>query len=676
MKRLILSALFLALAPFASAKDAPKPMVEGLKSPESVAVGPDGTIYVSEIGEFGKDGDGRIVTIKNGKIVPFVDGLDDPKGIVVFSKWLFVADVTKVLRIDLMSRKVELFAPANAFPTPPMFLNDITADPESGTIYVSDSGDLKGHGGAVYRISPQGLVSTLVNEKNLPGLNTPNGVLNDGASHLLLADFGTGELHRIKLSNGTSEKVAEGLGSPDGLAWDHHGRLYVSDWKGGQIFVIPRPGDKPILLSKDVFKAAADICMSLDKKSILVPDMTAGTLTAIKAEVPGQELDETPFPAKLELAFADLKWAGYKPESDTGKVNQLRPILLTHSGDGSNRIFVPTEQGVIHVFDHAAKETGIFLDITDRVKFIPTEDEEGFLGMAFHPKYKETGEFFVFYTPKGGKKNILSRFRVTKEDPNKADPKSEEILITFDKPFWNHDGGTICFGPDGYLYVTHGDGGAANDLHDNGQKLSSLLGKILRIDVNGKGEPGGVSPRRNYAIPKDNPFVDVKGAAPEIYALGLRNIWRMSFDRKTGQLWAADVGQNLYEEINIIKKGGNYGWNRREGLHPFGALGVGPKKDLIDPIWEYHHDVGKSITGGTVYRGSRVPELDGHYIYGDYVSARVWALKYDEAKGRVTSNRAIASPNKPVYSFGEDEKGEMYMLTASLNGKGIYWFSK
>ena len=676
MKRLILSALFLALAPFASAKDAPKPMVEGLKSPESVAVGPDGTIYVSEIGEFGKDGDGRIVTIKNGKIVPFVDGLDDPKGIVVFSKWLFVADVTKVLRIDLMSRKVELFAPANAFPTPPMFLNDITADPESGTIYVSDSGDLKGHGGAVYRISPQGLVSTLVNEKNLPGLNTPNGVLNDGASHLLLADFGTGELHRIKLSNGTSEKVAEGLGSPDGLAWDHHGRLYVSDWKGGQIFVIPRPGDKPILLSKDVFKAAADICMSLDKKSILVPDMTAGTLTAIKAEVPGQELDETPFPAKLELAFADLKWAGYKPESDTGKVNQLRPILLTHSGDGSNRIFVPTEQGVIHVFDHAAKETGIFLDITDRVKFIPTEDEEGFLGMAFHPKYKETGEFFVFYTPKGGKKNILSRFRVTKEDPNKADPKSEEILITFDKPFWNHDGGTICFGPDGYLYVTHGDGGAANDLHDNGQKLSSLLGKILRIDVNGKGEPGGVSPRRNYAIPKDNPFVDVKGAAPEIYALGLRNIWRMSFDRKTGQLWAADVGQNLYEEINIIKKGGNYGWNRREGLHPFGALGVGPKKDLIDPIWEYHHDVGKSITGGTVYRGSRVPELDGHYIYGDYVSARVWALKYDEVKGRVTSNRAIASPNKPVYSFGEDEKGEMYMLTASLNGKGIYWFSK
>jgi len=292
--------------------------------------------------------------------------------------------------------------------------------------------------------------------------------------------------------------------------------------------------------------------------------------------------------------------------------------------------------------------------------------------MAFHPKYKETGEFFVFYTNKNTKvrQNVVSRFRVMKDDPNKADPKSEEILMTFDHPYWNHDGGTICFGKDGYLYITHGDGGAANDLHDNGQKMSTWLGKILRIDVNAK------SDGKAYAIPKDNPFVDVKGAAPEIYALGLRNVWRMSFDRKTGQLWAADVGQNLYEEINLIKKGGNYGWNRREGLHPFGALGVGTKKDLIDPIWEYHHDVGKSITGGSVYRGSRVPELDGRYIYGDYVSSKVWALMYDEKLGRVVSNREIKSPNKPVYSFGEDEQGEMYMLTASGNGKGIYWFAK
>lgn len=672
MKRPLLFALLLlgpvAVAP---AKDNPKPLVEGLKAPESVAVGPDGTMYVSEIGEFGKDGDGRIVAVKNGKVVPVVEGLDDPKGIVVFSKWIFVADKTQVLKIDLMSKKLDLFAPANAFPVPPLFLNDVAADPESGMIYVSDSGDLKGHAGAVYSITPQGLVRLVVNEKTLPGLNTPNGLILDGASHLLLADFGTGFLHRIKLATGTSEKIAEGLGSSDGLAWDNHGRLFVSDYKGGQVFAINRPGDKPVLVAKD-FKAAADICMTNDRKQILVPDMTAGTLTALPVTVPGAEVDESPLPVNLTVAFPELKWTGYEPVTDTGKPNQLRPILLTHAGDGSNRIFVPDQRGTIHAFEPQAKTTTIFADLTDRVRYLDTENEEGFLGMAFHPKYKETGEFFVFYTPKykQQRKNVVSRFRTMKGDPSKADPNSEEILLTFDKPYWNHDGGTICFGPDGYLYVVHGDGGAGNDLYDNGQKLSSPLGKILRIDVNNRS--GG----KPYAIPKDNPFVGVKDAAPEIYAYGFRNVWRMAFDRKTGQLWAADVGQNLYEEINLVRKGGNYGWNRREGLHPFGALGRGPNPDMIDPIWEYHHDVGKSVTGGTVCRGGGAPQLDGYYVYGDYVTNRIWGLKYDEAKGRVVENRTIKGPNLPIYSFGEDEKGELYMLTATNTGRGIYRFGK
>src|SRR5205807_164291 len=166
------------------------------------------------------------------------------------------------------------------------------------------------------------------------------------------------------------------------------------------------------------------------------------------------------------------------------------------------------------------------------------------------------------------------------------------------------------------------DGGAANDPFGNGQTLQTLLGKVLRIDVDHK-DPG-----KNYAVPRDNPFAGKTGVRPEIWSYGLRNIWRMAFDRKTGKLWAADVGQNLYEEIDIIEKGGNYGWNLREGLHPFGTPGVGPRKDLIEPIWEYHHDVGKSLTGGTVYRGQNVPALEGHYVYGDYVSGRFWALKY------------------------------------------------
>ncbi|MCH8829254.1 MAG: PQQ-dependent sugar dehydrogenase [Planctomycetes bacterium] len=400
--------------------------------------------------------------------------------------------------------------------------------------------------------------------------------------------------------------------------------------------------------------------------------LLSSAVVAVLASVATAQVDTSPLPLKAELAFPQLQWTGWSAVSDRGKQQPLRPIVVTHAGDGTNRVFVATQRGVIHVFPNRqdVKKTSVFLNMQKQVVYIDKQNEEGLLGVAFHPKYKKDGRFFVYYTTTAAPRtSIISSFRVSRDDPNRADPKSEVVIMRVKQPFWNHNGGTLVFGPDGYLYIALGDGGSANDPYRNGQNLKTLLGTILRIDVNRK------SRGRNYAIPKDNPFVRRgKRARPEIYAYGLRNVWRMSFDRKTGALWAGDVGQKLWEEINIIKKGGNYGWNIREAKHPFGPRGSGPRRGLIDPIWEYHHDIGKSITGGHVYRGSRLPELAGKYLYADYVSGKIWALDYDWKKKRVVGNRPIPGNKMPVITFGEDETGDVYFCIVSPTGKGIYRF--
>lgn len=379
-------------------------------------------------------------------------------------------------------------------------------------------------------------------------------------------------------------------------------------------------------------------------------------------------------PLKVELAFPKLAWTGWSPEDADGRPQQFRPIVLTNAGDGSNRVIVASQQGVIHAFENRpdVEKTEILLDLTDRVTYTDKENEEGLLGLAFHPQFKKNGEVYVYYTSKKKEPHtsVISRIKLAPGKPQAGVPVSEEILMEIPQPFWNHNGGTLAFGPDGYLYVGLGDGGAANDPQEHAQNLQTLLGSILRIDVDHR-DMG-----KKYAIPKDNPFVGQANAQPEIYAYGLRNIWRMSFDRQTGTLWCADVGQNLWEEINLITKGGNYGWNLREGMHPFGLKASGPRPELVEPIWEYDHQVGASITGGVVYRGKKLPQLAGKYVYADYVSGKIWALKYDEAAKKVISNEAIPSDKLPIISFGEDEEGEIYFTLVTADGRGIFKFAE
>ncbi len=330
------------------------------------------------------------------------------------------------------------------------------------------------------------------------------------------------------------------------------------------------------------------------------------------------------------------------------------PVHIAHAGDGSRRLFIVEQAGIIRIYKDGKLLPEPFLNIKERVR---SGGEMGLLGVAFHPNFSENRRFFVDYTSgAGGLHTVISEFLADRENENYAAPDREKILLTIPQPFPNHNGGQVAFGPDGYLYIGMGDGGSANDPLENGQNLASLLGKILRIDVNRS--PEG----KPYAIPPDNPFVNQPGSRPEIYAYGLRNPWRFSFDALTGNLFAADVGQNQREEIDLIQKGKNYGWNIMEGK--ICTPGVNPNCNpagLEPPILDYGHELGISIIGGFVYRGSQIPSLCGAYIYGDYGSGRIWALRYDANRQKITQNRQLLKTSLSISSFGEDEQFEIYV---------------
>ncbi|TXT63184.1 MAG: PQQ-dependent glucose dehydrogenase [Promethearchaeota archaeon] len=330
------------------------------------------------------------------------------------------------------------------------------------------------------------------------------------------------------------------------------------------------------------------------------------------------------------------------------------PVGLYSPNDGTDRLFVVEQTGRIYVFtnSYSTSQKVLFLNLSSNITY---GGERGLLGLAFHPNYTSNGKFYVDYIDISGN-SVIAQYTVNSSDINKANSSSRIILLTQSQPATNHNGGQLAFGPDGYLYASFGDGGQNSQ---EAQDLTTILGTIIRIDIN-SGSP--------YSIPNDNPFYNnTEGYREEIWAYGLRNPWRFSFDNNTGELWAGDVGAALYEEIDIITNGSNYGWPIMEGFHCYGG-GTCDQTNLTLPIFEYVHFLGNAITGGFVYRGSNITSVQGEYIYGDYGSGRIWALSYNPIDG--TENRILIDTELQISSFGTDNSNELYIC--AINTGRIY----
>ena len=362
----------------------------------------------------------------------------------------------------------------------------------------------------------------------------------------------------------------------------------------------------------------------------------------------------------LLILFTAASWGAVTIKAEPVVSGLSSPVGVTNAGDGSGRLFIVLQRGEIVIFDGVQVFSPPFLDITSLVS---SGGERGLLGLAFHPDYVHNGLLYVNYTNAAGN-TVIARYSVS-GDPNLADPGSAKILLTVAQPFTNHNGGQLQFGPDGYLYIGLGDGGSGGDPGNRAQDLGLLLGKILRLDVD-NGDP--------YSIPSDNPFVGDATARDEIWAWGLRNPWRFSFDRSTGDLFIGDVGQSSWEEVDFqpaASAGGeNYGWRLMEGNSCYNPATNCNDGTLTLPILLYDHSLGCSITGGYRYRGSKNPHLFGVYLYGDYCSGRIWGAQEDSLGGWNTT--VLLDTDFSISTFGEDESGEIYFADLSDPDGVIY----
>lgn len=376
-------------------------------------------------------------------------------------------------------------------------------------------------------------------------------------------------------------------------------------------------------------------------ESVAAPSATAAATSEPQASEPPSPTPSSAGPFDPERVALDLELV-----TD----GLVAPLALAHAGDGSGRLFVLEQRGQVRIVRDGELIGTPFLNVGDR---ITSGGERGLLGIAFHPAYPDDPRFFVNYTDLEGD-TVVSSFEVA-GDPDRADADSETVLLRIDQPFANHNGGALAFGPDGFLYISTGDGGAGGDPLDSGQRLDTLLGKILRIDVD------GASGDRRYGIPDDNPFAGDGAVEPEIWHFGLRNPWRMSFDRATGDLWIGDVGQNEWEEVDVARAGEsglNFGWNRVEGPDCFEPPQC-DESEFVPPVTHYGHDLGCSVVGGIVYRGTAQPILTGGYIYADYCGGTMWVL--DAAGEGETGGERVLDADRDISAIGEDEAGEPYV---------------